>query len=123
MTAQRQDGTPSRRRAGDVFRAAGGAARRDVRPAESEEQVDGAPHAGSVPSASTVRKYTLLVPAGEAVALDELMIRARRRTGQRVDKSEILRALLALAVDDAALFAQVVDTVPTLPPIRRGPTR
>lgn len=41
-------------------------------------------------------KYTLLLAASDALTLDELALRLRRRTGRRVEKSEIMRALIRL---------------------------
>ncbi|WP_206319451.1 hypothetical protein [Actinacidiphila epipremni] len=42
-------------------------------------------------------KYTLLLDADDALALDQLALNLRRRTGRRVEKSEILRALIQIA--------------------------
>lgn len=41
-------------------------------------------------------KYTLLLASSDALTLDELALRLRRRTGRRVEKSEIMRALVRL---------------------------
>ncbi|MCT2548684.1 hypothetical protein [Streptomyces atratus] len=51
----------------------------------------------------TRSKYTLLLDPQDALTLDELALQMRRRTGRRIEKSEILRALIRLA-----------DTKPTI---------
>jgi len=53
-------------------------------------------------------KYTALLDVETATAFDELALRARRATGRRVEKSEILRALITLAADDASLRDQII---------------
>jgi len=67
------------------------------------------------PAATTARgrrpvKYTLLMdPAdADADALDHLLLRQRRSTGQRVTKSQLIRGLLTLALTDSALLEQVL---------------
>lgn len=52
------------------------------------------------------------LPLSEAAAFDELQARARQQLGRRVDKASLVRALLALAGDDRALFAQVLGELP-----------
>jgi len=53
-------------------------------------------------------KYTALLDPATAEAFDELALRARRVKGRRVEKSEIIRALITLAADDASLRDQVI---------------
>ncbi len=95
--------SPAQRRASDVMRSATTAARRDVLPAD----VTARPAA---PDAKT--RYTVDMPATEAAEFDALVARARQQLGRRVDKSAMVRALLALAGDDRALFAQVLAELP-----------
>jgi hypothetical protein len=56
-------------------------------------------------------KYTVLLDGETAAAFDELALIARRRTGVRIEKSALLRVLIRLAADDAALREQVIDEV------------
>jgi hypothetical protein len=48
-------------------------------------------------------KYTLLLDQDDALSLDDLAIQLRRRTGRRVEKSEIMRALIRLADTNPAV--------------------
>ncbi len=84
---------PARRRGRgcDVAGGAGGA----------QARADTSPPPGPVRSTS---KYTLLLDARLATTLDELALRLRRRTGRRVEKSALLRALIMLAADDPTLL-------------------
>jgi hypothetical protein len=53
-----------------------------------------------------------LLDASESVALDQLVLSARRQLdGRRVEKSTLLRTLVTLAADDATLLAQVVEEI------------
>ncbi|MFE4177523.1 hypothetical protein ACFRR7_36725 [Streptomyces sp. NPDC056909] len=56
-------------------------------------------------SRDTRSKYTLLLDQDDALSLDELAIQMRRRTGRRVEKSEILRTLIRLAETNPPVFA------------------
>ncbi len=55
------------------------------------------------------RKYTVLLEAASADAFDEALLDLRRRTGKRVDKSQVVRELLALLAEDTALRKEVAD--------------
>jgi hypothetical protein len=63
-------------------------------------------------------KYTALLDPETAEAFDELALRARRVKGRRVEKSEIVRALIMLAADDASLRDQVIGQLPDDGPAR-----
>lgn len=112
MTADRPNGTPAaRRRAGQRrggLRAAtiGTHTRATAEPATPAEAV-AAPVAGG----ARMSKYTALLDDATAVAFDELALIARRKLGRRVDKSQLIRALILLAADDASLRDQVIDLV------------
>jgi len=54
-------------------------------------------------------KYTLLMDPVDADALDHLLLRLRRTTGQRITKSQLIRGLLTLALTDTTLLDQVLD--------------
>lgn len=55
------------------------------------------------------RKYTVLLDATRADAFDQLLLVIRRRTGKRVDKSHVVRELLALLDEDPALLGELVE--------------
>jgi hypothetical protein len=57
--------------------------------------------------------YTLRLTAAESLAADELTLAARRTTGRRVDRSGLIRALLALATDDPTILARALTTATT----------
>lgn len=55
-------------------------------------------------TADTTSSYTLRMHVDDADEVDELRKRMRRRTGRRsIDQAEIIRVLLRLAIDDAAV--------------------
>lgn len=56
-------------------------------------------------------KYTALLDGETAAAFDELALMARRKLGRKVDKSKLLRALILMAADDAAVRDQMFDVV------------
>lgn len=59
-------------------------------------------------------KFTVLLSPEDAVTFDELAARMRRMLGgRRVAKGELVRALVALAADDAALREQLVRELET----------
>jgi hypothetical protein len=62
--------------------------------------------AGQAKSAS---KFTIIFERREAEVLDEFVLQARRHAGRKVDKSEIIRALLALVHEDPTLAAAVFE--------------
>lgn len=49
-------------------------------------------------------KYTLLLDPDEAGAFDEVTIRLRRKLVRRVDKAEVLRAMISMLADDPSLL-------------------
>src|SRR3712207_4785371 len=71
------------------------------------------PASGAAPaSAATVgasRKYTVILDDEAADAFDGRLLAIRRSVGRKVDKSHVIRELLALLDEDASLTAQVVD--------------
>lgn len=65
-------------------------------------------------TANTTTSYTLRLHVDDAQEVDELRARLRRSTGRRaLDQSQILRALLRLAVDDEAVRAALVNELTT----------
>ncbi|MGI8459083.1 MAG: hypothetical protein ACR2LI_13355 [Propionibacteriaceae bacterium] len=65
------------------------------------------PTPGSV--GEETRKYTLLLTTTAANQLDEDLLNVRRTVGKKIDKSEVIRALIGLLHDDPALVDKVVD--------------
>ena len=55
-------------------------------------------------------KYTLLMTADDADALDHLLLRVRRTQGLRVAKSQLIRSLIRLTVADATLLTQALNS-------------
>lgn len=55
------------------------------------------------------RKYTVLLDDTTADAFDVRLLAIRRQVGRRVDKSEVVRELLALLDDDPTVTDQVVE--------------
>lgn len=53
------------------------------------------------------RKYTLLLNSSVALDFDEDMVAVSRKVGRKVDKSEVVRALVGLLHTDPALIEQV----------------
>jgi hypothetical protein len=65
----------------------------------------------AVPPRSGVRRtaFTWRLTAEEALALDEMTLRLKRQLGRpKLDKAEILAALVALAEDNQAVFGALV---------------
>ena len=56
-------------------------------------------------------KYTVLLSTRVATELDEDLLRLRRQTGRKVDKSEVIRSLVHLLHTDPDLFDQVARRV------------
>lgn len=124
-----------RRRAGDVAKAV----RRGVQnltPGDGSEvgQSD-PPDVGGVETRTTcadsaqvvepvkgprMSKYTALLDLETATAFDELALRARRVKGRKVEKSELVRALILLAADDSSLSDQIIGELPDEVPSRNG---
>ena len=63
----------------------------------------------SAAQAKGTSKFTVIFARRDAEALDEFVLRARRHAGRKVDKSEIIRALLALVHEDPTLAAAVFE--------------
>lgn len=59
--------------------------------------------------ASPPRKYTVILDGHAADTFDETVLRLRRQIGRRVDRSQVVRELLALLAEDPALADQIVD--------------
>ena len=59
-------------------------------------------------------KYTALLTLDDAERFDQLATHARRRAGRVIGKADLMRALILLAADDAALRDQVIDQAATL---------
>jgi hypothetical protein len=57
----------------------------------------------------TQSKFTILLNAEDALTFDELALQMRRLAGRRVDKSEIVRALLQLAHQRPDVAQLVID--------------
>lgn len=53
------------------------------------------------------RKYTVKLTATVADAFDEDMLTVQRKLGRKVDKSEVVRVLLGMLHEDAALLDEV----------------
>lgn len=77
--------------------------------------------AGSAPTApptgSTSSKFTILLDLTDGAAFDELHLKVKRAAGGPIKKSDIVRALLAIATEDSTLRGQVVERLaqpPTL---------
>jgi 3-oxoacyl-ACP reductase-like protein len=49
------------------------------------------------PAAPATRKYTVRLDAADADRFDELVLLARRRSGRRVEKSDLIRGLIRTA--------------------------
>lgn len=56
-------------------------------------------------------KYTVLLSTRVAAELDEDLLRLRRQTARKVDKSEVIRALVDLLHTDEELFVQVAGRI------------
>ena len=59
------------------------------------------------PAAPRWSKFTVKLERAHAEQFDALVLAARRSLGRRVDKSEILRVLIDVMAEDAALRAEV----------------
>lgn len=88
-------------------RDAAGAAARALQPDEPAKTT-GAP---STATPENLTKYSVLLDPDSNAIYDQLAASARRELGRRVTKSELLRALLVLVDDDAALRGQVFEQV------------
>lgn len=52
-------------------------------------------------------KFTVILAPGDAEDFDAVVLAARRALGRRVDKSEVIRALIRLLTEDDELQRQV----------------
>lgn len=120
MTAERQDGTTAPRRRASQRRGGLRAAATATAPARPpadptpdaiEPTPAPAPSPARVTEKARTTKYTALLDDATGVAFDELALMARRKLGRRIDKSQLMRALILLAADDASLRDQVIDQV------------
>lgn len=64
-------------------------------------------------------KFTVLLDSSEAADFDQLALHVRRLLGRSVAKGDLLRALVALASDDAALREQLAGELRGQPSRRR----
>jgi hypothetical protein len=67
-----------------------------------ESEAQSAPTPGERPS-----KFTVLLDRRAAVEFDRLAMQMRNQLGRRIEKAAIVRALVALAADDATLRDQL----------------
>lgn len=94
---------PSNRELAEKFQRASGAGRpggRGETPADAPEQ-----------TGPRLSKFTVNLDPRDAEDFDALVLTARRALGRRVDKSEIVRALIALMGRDAALRQEVHELI------------
>jgi hypothetical protein len=56
-------------------------------------------------------KFTVILDARDAEDFDALVLTARRTLGRRVDKSELVRALIALLGRDVALRQEIYEVI------------
>lgn len=127
MTARRQNGTtvdrtdsttpkevvtvPPKKRAGSArsafARAGVGKAEPQLATEDSGVAGDAAAALDEGQAAESKSKFTVLLDGDEAANFDSLALVLRRRLGRVVKKSDIVRALIALASDDQTLTAQL----------------
>jgi len=89
---------PSNRQLADKFQRAAGAAGLSVSPVAVAEN----------PRRS---KFTVILDARDAEDFDAAVLTARRTLGRRVDKSELVRALIALLGRDVALRQEIYEVI------------
>lgn len=92
---------PSNRELADRFNRAAGAGARLPEPWTSSPAMDG-------PRRS---KFTVILDARDAEEFDALVLTARRTLGRRVDKSELVRAVIALLGRDSALRQEIFEAI------------
>lgn len=63
----------------------------------------------SAGAVTATRKYTLLLDGPGADAFDLRLLTIRRAVGRKVDKSEVIRELLAMLDDDETILGQVAE--------------
>jgi hypothetical protein len=96
MTAQRANGTTAQaNRFGQI-------ATTRTKPAAVSDHVGG----------GATRKYTVLFDNEAATSFDESVLKLRRRTDKKVDKSQVVRELVILLDEDPSLLEQVASRLP-----------
>ena len=66
--------------------------------------------------ASPRRKYTILLDQSDLRAIDEDVLRLQNASGLRVDRSEVIRALLRQLHTDESLYAEVLRSLTAVTP-------
>lgn len=66
-------------------------------------------HPTAAPTPQGQRKYTVLLDADLADSVDLALMKMRRLTGRKVDRSAVVRELLAMLTDDPTLLDSVVE--------------
>jgi hypothetical protein len=70
-----------------------------------------APQPVAVPAPPRVRKYTILLNSTDLTAIDEDVVRLQRASGLRVDRSQVIPALLRQLQVDETLYAEVLRSL------------
>ena len=65
----------------------------------------------AVPASPPARKYTILLNPSDLKAIDEDVLRLQNATGLRVDRSQVIRALLRQLHADESLYAEVLRSL------------
>lgn len=69
----------------------------------------------SPPIAPVQRKYTVLIEEDLSDAADAQLLVLRRKLGKRVDRSTVVRELLAMLVEDPSISDAVAERLALLP--------
>jgi hypothetical protein len=110
--------------AGKQFRPAGGRFAVDGLPPSADEAVgvetarrqDVVTPAGGARTPAARTAFTWRLTADQALALDEMTLRLKRQLGRaKLDKSEILAALVGLAEENPAIFGALVARMQSEP--------
>jgi hypothetical protein len=67
------------------------------------------PGTGEQTATSGSIKYSLRLDRDVAESFDQLHLRLRRETGQRINKSDVIRTLIDLVTDDNTIRGTVAD--------------
>lgn len=67
----------------------------------------------AMPASGQASKYTILFDPEMTDRYDRLVMEARRRTGKRLTRANLLRAMLRILDDDQAMRDQVLDEAAT----------
>jgi uncharacterized glyoxalase superfamily metalloenzyme YdcJ len=70
----------------------------------------------AVPAVPPRRKYTILLDQSDLRAIDEDVMRLQNASGLRVDRSEVIRALLRQLHTDESLYAEVLRGLTAVTP-------